>query len=234
MNKYGYTKFNANMFDMYQPSYPIDPVQLVNLYFNNIDVINKLKDIRLSTRSLSEYQAITEILNYVSTGKTLSDIYTKPNGVVASTYVDYLTSINPVIGSYINALTVDQCDSDITKLLNILEDFIGSNKFKFLFAKIPTFSDENILEVHIQKIINVFKAYNINIFSMSISYDIDSKSSENIKVLDTCAIYGTNTTHNNVSICDTIGIHTRSNIETFARIYDDIMIMDSNTNIIPT
>lgn len=229
MTKYGYST-NENFATILPQENFTDTEKLIDLFFDNKAILNRLRELRNTVKDLDDYLAIKELLDYITTGKRVAAAFTKPNNQIASTYLDYLTSINQVLAEYIDGVQVSELDTVITKLLNTLEEFIGSEKFDYLFIRIPTFSGENILKTYIQKIISVFKAFNISIFSMSVTYDIDDRSADNIKIIDRCAFEGNPHIHNNIPMVDTVGLCANMSQSTHFHISDDIFYYDKDGN----
>jgi hypothetical protein len=223
MKKYGYT-VPGNVSAILPPGPFTQPSELINLYFRNKEVYDRLLAIKTSTRSLAEYQTVSELLRYMSQSKLSASVFTKPNGQIAETYQDYLSAANQVVGIYLENLDDDLIDTTIFKLLTTLEEYIQTTRFDYVFLKMPTVSSENILKTYVLKLINTFKAFSINVFSMSVTYNIDDMLN-NIKVVDSYSAAGTAFYHNNVTVVDDVGIRGTLKKETSIRVTDDLEII---------
>lgn len=201
-----------------------DPSQLIDLYFKNKDIYDQLMTIKTSTRDLHEYMAVQELLEYLTQSKLSSTVYTKTDGTVAATYFDYLENKNPVVYSYLETLVDTQIDTAIFKLLSSLEEFIHSDRFNYIFLKIPTVSTENVLKTYMLKLINTFKAFTINVYSMSVTYNIDD-TNNNIKILDKTSVAGQVYYHNNMVLNDELGVRGNSTQSTTIRISDELELI---------
>jgi len=224
MDKYNY-KGNPNDYMIKRPITDLqNPASLVSLYFDNKEIYSKLLDLRQKTKDLNEYLTVKELIDYLTKSKLLSDIYRKQNGEIAETFLDYLADSNQTIADYINNLPVDDVDSVAFKILNSLEDYFRTERFTFLFLKVPTLSGENSLKRYMLKVINTFKAFTINILSLTITYSIDDKNNF-IKIMDTVKFDGAIYPINNIPLVDTVGIHYSTTTRSDIRLRDEIIII---------
>jgi hypothetical protein len=227
MKKYNYT--STHNFAIF-PSLGqfTQPVELINLYFKNKAIYDDLVSIKATTRNLNEYLACREILEYISQSKLSAAIYTKSDTTIATTYLDYLLSKNTVLGSYVESLDASLIDAALFKLLSTLEEFVHSDRFSYVFLKIPTVSIQNVLKTYMLKLINTFKAYTINVFSMSVTYNIDD-TSNNIKILDKASFQGHMYSHNNIGITDDFGVHGSGKLQSTLQFSDELELIASHT-----
>lgn len=224
MDKYNY-KGEASEYLIKKPVAELqNPAALVSLYFDNREIYNKLLELRQKTKDLNEYLVVKELIDYLTKSKLLSNIFRKQNGEIAETFLDYLADYNPTIAEYIENLPIDEVDSVAFKILNSLEDYFRTDKFTFLFLKVPTLSGENSLKRYMLKVINTFKAFTINILSLTITYSVDDKNNF-IKTIDTVNFDGTIHPINNIPMVDTVGLHYEDNIRTDIKLRDELIII---------
>mgnify|MGYP001204025161 CR=1 FL=1 len=224
MKKYNYNGV-ASEYLLKRPTAELQsPAALVSLYFDNKEIYSKLLELRYKTKNLNEYLAVKELIDYLTKSKLLSDVYKKRNGQIASTYIDYLADTNQTIADYIDNLSVDEIDSVAFKILTSLEDYFRTDRFTFLFLKVPTLSGENSLKRYMLKVINTFKAFTINILSLTITYAIDDKNNF-IKTIDTVKFDGAHYPINNISTVDTLGILYSETKRTDIKLRDEIEII---------
>ena len=232
ISKYSVSSFTASEILSILPSSALNTTtELIDLYFNNDAVLSKLLKLMKETKILNDYLALKEIYEYCMMGKTNTDIFKKSDGVVASTYLDYLSDSNTLVANYINDLeTAEDIITAIDSLLTTLETYIDTSRFEYLFLKIPSFSNESVFKFYLLKIINVFKAFNINIFSMSITYNIDD-TKDNIKIIDSCNYHGYKGRNSNASMFDSISYGGYKTISSTIGITDSIEYQDKDGNI---
>jgi len=197
---------------------------LVSLYFDNKDIYTKLLETRYKTKNLNEYLTVKELIDYLTKSKLVSDIYKKRDGTIATTYIDYLADSNPSIAEYIDTLPIDDIDTIAFRLLTSLEDYFLTDRFTFLFLKVPTLSGENSLKRYMLKVINTFKAFTINILSLTITYSIDDRNNF-IKVIDTTKFDGIQHSINNISTVDTVGLIYSTKKSSTIKLRDEIEII---------
>lgn len=200
------------------------PASLISLYFDNKDIYTKLLEIRYKTKNLNEYLVVKELIDYLTKSKLISDVYRKRDGTIATTFIDYLADSNPSIAEYIDNLPIDDIDTMAFRLLTSLEDYFRTDRFTFLFLKVPTLSGENSLKRYMLKVINTFKAFTINILSLTITYSIDDRNNF-IKVLDTMKFDGTAHPINNISTVDTVGLTYSTKARSDIKLRDEIEII---------
>lgn len=204
-----------------------DKGELLNIYLSNKAIYDKLMTIKTKTKDLNEYLAINELIGYLMTSKMVSDVYTKPDGNIATTYLDYLESHNAAISNYINTLKPNEINDAIFSILSALEDYIGGNVFNNQFLKIPMASGENSVKKYMKKVLNVFKAMSINIFSMTTTYDINDDIN-GIKIIDKYRFDGIKFNHDIPSLIDSIGFNATINKQDNFRFNDEIEIIETN------
>jgi hypothetical protein len=167
---------------------------------------------------------VKELIDYLTKAKLVTNIYTKRDGTVATTFIDYLADSNPSIADYINNIDINDIDATAFKLLSSLEDYFRTDRFTFLFLKVPTLSGENSLKRYMLKVINTFKAFTINILSLTITYSIDDRNNF-IKVIDQNHFDGFHYPINNISTVDTVGLTYSTNKRSDIKLRDEIEII---------
>lgn len=226
LNRYHYTSHAPSYMIPILNSEVSDPQTLVNLYFNDKAVLTKLSEIKSRTKDFKEYAAIKDIFDYLMKSKLSSDVFKKRNGMVATTYIDFLKDGNSTLGSYVDDLPFEDIDNTIFRLLTSLEDYFNTERFQYLFLKIPNLIGENSIKRYMLKVINTFKAFTINIFAMTVSYDIDDKDNGNIKILDVAPYDGFSMRSNNVNLVDTVSLaNTERVVRTNVKINDEIILI---------
>jgi hypothetical protein len=225
MNKYNYHG-NGSDYLLGVPSAEItDPKGLSSLYFYNIAIHDKLQSLKSTTKNLNEYLALRELDTYLLQSKIVSDVYKKINGSVATTYLDYLKDTNIIIGNYIESVDIGDVDSVLFKILSSLEDYFNEDRFQFIFLKTPNVSGDESIKKYMRKVINVFKAFTINIFAITVTYQLDSKTTNNIKILDYHSFTSDQFRINNISLIDTVGVSASKSGATYLKFNDELELI---------
>jgi len=223
MAKYNYTS-PINFATVLPSGQMNQPAELVELFFKNKEIYDSIMAIKTSTRNLNEYLACKEILEYVAQSKLSASVYTKPNNTIADTYLDYLQSHNMVLANFIDTLHDSEIDTALFKLLTSLEEYVQSDRFSYVFLKIPAVSSENVLKTYMLKLINTFKAFTINIFSMSITYNIDDMTN-NVKLIDSTTFEGEIYAHTNVTLTDDMGVRGTGTLKSTVAFRDELTLI---------
>ena len=225
MKKYGYTS-SSNYAPLLPTSEYTKTSDLVDLYFRNKEIYDLLVKVKTSTRNYKEYLAIRNLLEYTMHSKLSSNVYKKSDGSIATTYINYLYDENILIANYIETIAISDIDSAVLKILTALEDYIQTDRFQYLFLNISSSSGSDVFMKYILKILSVFKAFTINIFSMTTTYNIDSYLN-NIKIIDKNYTEGNVFSHNNITLTDTLQVSTTLTSEERFLINDKLEIIDS-------
>ena len=119
------------------------------------------------------------------------EFFRKDNGELATSYTDFIKSRDVVL--YNSLLEIKQIESvsvkqeKINNLINdivyIMEEYIDTEQFKFIFSHLPAVSAEAIKQ-YIFKVVNFFKSYKVDIMSINTIYKFDDKLENKIKMID--------------------------------------------------
>lgn len=176
-----------------------------------LEILRKMKE----EEDISRYNKLKQVLSSISSYEYNSQIYKMSNDEVASTYFDLLQDIDPELYLSMENLDPSSYDDVMNYILNILEEYIGDEIYKYLFTKIT--SDTGTYTQHLFKIINFFKSHTVQLSSISTVYIIDDKYLNYIKVLDQIAIEDKITLGEEADIVDII-----DSIKTTQHIYDSL------------
>ena len=151
------------------------------MFLDNKETLEALYTKMWKTKDIEEYNIYKSLLYATFCSKRTKDVY-EVNGVVPSTYREYLRAVNPKLAIYLDGVNRENMTDMMDNILVSINNFINSDKFKYLFLNIPSLSLENIRK-YIYYLIEIFKSYTVDLKSMNIIYDIDDKRISNIKLL---------------------------------------------------
>lgn len=170
---------------------------------------NQLMDI--FTRNKNIHDHIIRQL-YIANNKEIYDIYktiydalmiTELNleffrlsdSSLAKTYTEFLRERDPIL--YKSIIQIKEMDSQdvkkekITKNIDAvvyaIEEVIDLDQYKYIFNHIPAVGAESI-KYYIYKVVNFFKSYKVDFFSINTVYTFDDKLENKIKMIDSAFI----------------------------------------------
>jgi hypothetical protein len=188
-----YNKTAPNDLSKYIPLEPfgeiIDKKEVLNFYFRNKNIYDILTQELISAKTIDDYSIIKDILDYISKSKQTADIYKKSDGIVATSYLEYLQDSDTLFSAYLSNLTDVELDGALNTILSALDIYIESDDIQFLFSHIPGTSD-NLIREYISHVINVFKSYTVDLHSINILYYFDDITLNNFKIYDTISMQG--------------------------------------------
>ena len=157
-------------------------IEVVNTFLNNMDVVEAVYDYKYKTKNIYAYNAMKKIENATVFTKYSTDMYRREDGSLPETYMDYLQENNPDLWRYLSETDDENLIEQVDNLLVALDNYLKSDKFKFLFLNIPTLSLDNIRRF-IYYLVDVFKSYTVDLKALNIIYEIDDKRIHNIKLI---------------------------------------------------
>lgn len=155
--------------------------EVVNLFLENMDILETIRDLKYSAKTIEEYNAYKQIEQATIITECTNDVY-KINDIVPETYSDYLKLANIDLYNYVNNTDDENIIDQIDNILVSLEALIDSDKFKYLFLNIPALSLDN-LRKFVFYLVDIFKSYTVDLKAMNIIYHIDDKRLNNIKMI---------------------------------------------------
>ena len=125
------------------------------------------------------------IMDYTTTFFTLQD------GTVAETYTDFLRERDYVLyeslmdlGTYEDETALQRAISDIIiEVVYVLEEYMDSDEFKYVFSKFPAASGDYI-RTYMLKVVNFFKSYKVHLLDISTVYKAFDKRENSIKIYE--------------------------------------------------
>ena len=121
------------------------------------------------------------------------DFFKLSNGTTATTFTEFLQEKSPLLYAdivRIRAITDSETrENDIVTMISdivyIIEEYIGTDTFKYIYMQFPGVSGEYLLQ-YVYTMINFFKSYKINLIGINklLSLDVDPQYSY-IRPMDT-------------------------------------------------
>lgn len=174
----------------YPKGYINTPSQLVEMFFYNKKIYNHLVHILETTSDIEEYKVYKKVFDSLMISEKVLEVYKKYDGTLATSYMDFLSD-NPIVYKYLkdifemrdNIEKVRTIDFTITYVLESLQNFIDSDKFKYLFMNIPSLTGV-LFRKYIQRAIDFFKSYTVEISTISNVYIFEETGENTIRLID--------------------------------------------------
>ena len=133
--------------------------ELIQLFFRNMDYKDYLIARMNECNDYAEFKALESIFNYNMISNSVNNLYGN-----YKTYNEYLKDNDYELYSFINYNATDK--ESTLKTLDILlysiESFLNSSRFDNIFSSLSN-QTGNLIKTYIMKIINIFKAYTIDL-----------------------------------------------------------------------
>lgn len=151
----------------------------VNELYSNIKefndfVINKMA----KSQNIKEYQAYKKLFTTLMVTTETEELFRKKNGVVATTFMEYLADSNPDLYSIALNMEDDKISESIDHIISKINELITSLRYLFIIN-----DSNNIVLNAVIKLIRFFKSYTTDLLSMNIFYLMDSKYYNLIKLI---------------------------------------------------
>lgn len=119
------------------------------------------------------------------------DFFTKSDGTMATSYTDFIKDRDKILFTKLVSIktidSISQKQYEINELINdivyIIEQYIESDDYKFIFSYLPSISAEAIKQ-YVYKVVNFFKSYKVDFQSINTIYKFDDKLDNKIKIID--------------------------------------------------
>ncbi|MGL5750511.1 MAG: hypothetical protein ACRCXT_08295, partial [Paraclostridium sp.] len=165
--------------------------QLLHVFTNNKKIHDHVIDQMYNADNKNIYDLYSTVYEALMVSELSTEFFRKSNGELAVSYTDYIKSRDVVLYDYLmtinNIESLDQRRIKINDLINdiiyIIEQHLETDDFNFIFSQLPSVSAESIKH-YIYKVINFFKSYKVDIYSINTIYKFDDKLANRIKMID--------------------------------------------------
>lgn len=165
--------------------------QLLDVFRTNKDIWKLMCEGMVNAdnkRMYDVYKKVYEacyITDYTTTFFTLQD------GTVAKTYTDFLKERDYVLyesieelRTYVDETALRKAIADIiVEIVYVLEEYMDSNEFKYVFSKFPAVSGDYV-RTYMLKVVNFFKSYKVHLLDISTVYKAFDKRENSIKIYE--------------------------------------------------
>ena len=157
--------------------------QLLEIFTNNKQIYDFLEDKLYDAQDYSMYRIYKTIYNSLMIHDENMEFFRKSDMSLAVSYSDFLSDRDITLYNIIQEIKVIS-SSDIRQLTLIdtvnytimaIDEYIDTDEYKHLFSNMPTESAVAI-QKYIYKVINFFKSYKIDIFSINNIYKLNDES----------------------------------------------------------
>lgn len=164
--------------------------QLMYIFTKNKEIYDHIVKQLYTADNKKIYDIYKKIYDSMMIMELSMEFFRTPGGM-AKTYTEFLKYRDVVL--YKSLLEIKAIDSleqkreKINNLINdtvyVIEQYIETDKFKYIFAYLPSVSAEAIKQ-YIYKVVNFFKSYKVDIMSINTIYKFDDKLENKIKMID--------------------------------------------------
>ena len=204
--------------------FPIGQVtdqQMVDYYVYNRTLYDAICKEMHTTMDIRRYIALSNARECLYISYMEHEDFRKMDGTPASTYMEMLEDIDPVLANKLNSIDMDKDSNELDKMLiyilEKLEELFSTDELKYLFLNTPS-TYGALIEKYLRMAINVFKASSVQLESINVFFNVGDN--DPIRVIDQKII------HKKLGMDDTI--HIEDDIATHKTIVldDTVYVMD--------
>lgn len=172
--------------------------QLMNLFVNNMNIRDLLIKGMKNADSLRHYKPYKLLYDSLMTVELTFDHFKNPetndfyrDGAGDATYAAYLQAQDPIL--YYKLVEIQLVDDDDTRkqqianlidnITYILEEYIDTEKFAYIFHGLPAVSVDAVKQ-YINSVIDFYKSYKVHILGINTLYYFDDPNEGYIRLID--------------------------------------------------
>ena len=156
----------------------------INTMYNNmIQLAEFCVENMNNTDDVKVYHAYKYLYDALMIKKYNTNILTKSNGEVASTYLDYLKDQNLVLANFVENCTSKECGVYIEHVLGTLNELIPDLEYLTTIN-----GTDNALVEALVKLILFFKSYTVDLRDINVMYIMDNRRYNMIKLVKDISI----------------------------------------------
>ena len=181
-----------DVFGFLNPSEQIPSIdKFVDIYKNNKAIYNTIVIGMTEAKNHDIYKIWKKLYDSLMVWQFNLEFFKLSNGKVADTLSDFLAEKDPVLYASLKSIKSmtdnesreNSIVSIISDVVYILEEYIKSTEFKYLYMQFPGMSAEYILQ-YLFTMINFFKSYKVVLNEMNINFVIDDPNINNLRFHD--------------------------------------------------
>lgn len=185
-----------DVFDFINPSEQIPSIdKFVDIYKNNKEVWKTICYGMTEARNYDIYKIWKKLYDSLMVWQFNLEFFKLSNGKVSNTFTEFLKEKDNVL--YVSLKTISSISDPETRenaiitmisdIVYILEEYINTKEFKYLYSQFPGVSGQYVLQ-YLFTMINFFKSYKVVLNQMNIQFIIDDKNQNTIRPYDTKAM----------------------------------------------
>ena len=166
----------------------------INIFNNNKAIYNTIVEGMAEANDYDIYSIWKKLYDSLMIWKFNQDFFKLSSGKVASSFTEFLEERDTVLYTDIQRIRAieeeetrqNQIVTTISDIVYILDDFIDSKKFRYIYSFFPGESREYILQ-YLFTIINFFKSYKVEFLAMNTALNLNDKNENLIRPHDVIA-----------------------------------------------
>lgn len=175
------TKEQVGIIDFKMPTSTIATYEtLLDVFETNKGVYNHLVNKMIHAENNEEYKLYRKLYDMLMIKAFKLDYFLLDDGTMPNTYTQYLKFKDSILYLSLNDIAKiedlesrrKEIDSLVSNAIYSIEEYIDSDKYRYIFSNLPTVSADYIKK-YVVKIIEVFKSYKIQLYDISSSYSFD-------------------------------------------------------------
>lgn len=209
--------------------------QLLEIFVKNGKIRDHVIKQMLNADNKKIYSIYNDLYNALMITEFTTEYFRDPkNGIMPKTYTEYLQKRDATLYlSLADIKAISDKDVKIQKIATIvsniiyaLDEYIDSDKYKYLYSNMPSVSGEHIKQ-YIVKVINFFKSYKIDMLGINTIYKFDDRLDNTIRAIDDLQLYYIFHKTEFINIIDkikgmTLNMSLKEKLEPLERLYLDI------------
>lgn len=188
----GYTLKDLGVSDFKLPEKPVLTYeQLMDIFTKNANIYDHVVKQLRTADNKNIYDIYKKIYDSLMVMDLTMDFFKMSNGEQAKTYTEFLKDRSILLYNSLDEIrsinNKVERNKKITDLIGdiiyILENYLQNKNFPYIFSNLPTVSAESI-KSYIFKVIDFFKSYKTQIYSINTIYTFDDKLDCKINIID--------------------------------------------------
>lgn len=165
--------------------------QLMYVFTKNKNIYDHIVKQIANADNKKIYDVYYKIYESLMINEFNMEFFRMKNGEVAKTYTEFIQDRDLILYKSLmdiksiksKEIRDERISEQINSIIYILEEYVDTDKFKFLFANLPTVSAEAVKK-YVFKVINFFKSYKVDILGIGTIYIFDDLLENKIKMID--------------------------------------------------
>lgn len=165
--------------------------QLMHIFTNNKKIYDHIVKQLYNADNKKIYDIYKKLYDSLMVMELNMEFFRKKDGTIATSYTDFIHDRDIILYNSLTAIQNTKKEElkkqRITEVINdciyVMEQYIDSEDYKFIFSNLPTVSAEAI-KGYIFKVINFFKSYKVDILGINTIYKFDDKLENKITMID--------------------------------------------------